>query len=362
MKKYFETHLSLSEWAIQTDLTNKEDIIKEDGTKRKRLQILNESIGLPIVKSYSFSYGEITEPSDSFRSFKMIAGEQDYALRVQPKVAGLPILRNRKLKVPELLKWIMSETIDFANYEYSFEPHIDPEVATIFIVEEKRIIGEFASGSILQLNKGIHEDKNSIYFEYDFSNWSFSNESKEIKTFLEEAFEFIYLKDKNKQVLFENNILESMNANFLNGYFEVIGSKKSGIVFIDYNRSLKNNLNGIELFREKRENLVNLIRGNVGCSGKVIGKAKVIKDEEIESAVIEKDEILVCHFTSPDYLPLIIASAAVVTDIGGILSHAAIVCRELKKPCIIGTKVATQKIKTGDLIEVDALEGIIKFL
>jgi rifampicin phosphotransferase len=50
----------------------------------------------------------------------------------------------------------------------------------------------------------------------------------------------------------------------------------------------------------------------------------------------------------------------VVINEGGILTHAAIICRELKKPCIIGTKIATKVLKDGDLIEVDANKGIIK--
>lgn len=55
-------------------------------------------------------------------------------------------------------------------------------------------------------------------------------------------------------------------------------------------------------------------------------------------------------------------AAAFVTDEGGMLCHAAIVARELKKPCIIGTKFATQILRDGDLVEVDANRGIITIL
>jgi len=51
-----------------------------------------------------------------------------------------------------------------------------------------------------------------------------------------------------------------------------------------------------------------------------------------------------------------------VTDEGGITCHAAIISRELKKPCIIGTKIATKVLKDGDLVEVDADKGIVKIL
>jgi len=55
-------------------------------------------------------------------------------------------------------------------------------------------------------------------------------------------------------------------------------------------------------------------------------------------------------------------AAAFVTDEGGMTCHAAIVAREMKKPCIVGTKIATQILKNGDLIEIDANKGIVKIL
>jgi pyruvate,water dikinase len=66
--------------------------------------------------------------------------------------------------------------------------------------------------------------------------------------------------------------------------------------------------------------------------------------------------------TRPEYISAMKKAAAIVTDEGGITCHAAIVSRELKKPCIIGTKIATKVLKDGDLVEVDADKGIVKIL
>ena len=66
--------------------------------------------------------------------------------------------------------------------------------------------------------------------------------------------------------------------------------------------------------------------------------------------------------TRPLFLPLIIKSSAFITDAGGTLSHAAITARELRKPCIVGTKIATRVLKDGDLVEVDANEGVVRIL
>lgn len=66
--------------------------------------------------------------------------------------------------------------------------------------------------------------------------------------------------------------------------------------------------------------------------------------------------------TTPDYFPAMRKVAAFVTDEGGITCHVAIVAREFGKPCIIGTKVATQVLHTGDMVEVDADSGVVRVL
>jgi phosphohistidine swiveling domain-containing protein len=76
----------------------------------------------------------------------------------------------------------------------------------------------------------------------------------------------------------------------------------------------------------------------------------------------EKGEILVAPMTSPEYVFAMKQSAAIVTDAGGLTSHAAIVSRELGKPCIVGSKIATQVLHDGDLVEVDANNGVVRKL
>ena len=66
--------------------------------------------------------------------------------------------------------------------------------------------------------------------------------------------------------------------------------------------------------------------------------------------------------TSPDYLPAMKRAAAILTDEGGMLSHAAIMSRELGKPCIVRCKIATKVLKNGDEIEVDADNGVVKII
>jgi len=100
------------------------------------------------------------------------------------------------------------------------------------------------------------------------------------------------------------------------------------------------------------------IKGMVASKGFAKGLARIIlKNEDFHK--FRAGDILVTNMTRPEFLPLIKKAVAIVTDDGGLTCHAAIVARELKKPCVIGTKIATKVLKDGDLIEVDANKGII---
>ena len=104
-----------------------------------------------------------------------------------------------------------------------------------------------------------------------------------------------------------------------------------------------------------------VITGQTANRGIATGKAKIVIDNSQLKKVF-KNDILVAPMTTPDFVPAMEKAAAFVTDEGGILCHAAIVGREMNKPCIIGTKIATKVLKDGDLVEVDADKGIVKIL
>jgi len=103
------------------------------------------------------------------------------------------------------------------------------------------------------------------------------------------------------------------------------------------------------------------IKGKPVFHGVVTGKVRIIKRKDQLSS-LAKGDILVTSMTTPDMIPAMKKVAAFVTDEGGITCHAAIIAREMKKPCITGTKNATQVLKDGDLVEVDANKGIVKII
>jgi phosphohistidine swiveling domain-containing protein/nucleoside diphosphate kinase len=106
---------------------------------------------------------------------------------------------------------------------------------------------------------------------------------------------------------------------------------------------------------------VDELKGQTACLGKVKGRVRVI-NIFADMKKMQKGDILVSIATNPDIVPAMKKAGAIVTEQGGITSHAAIVSRELGTPCIIGTKIATKVFKDGDLVEVDANKGIVRKL
>lgn len=103
------------------------------------------------------------------------------------------------------------------------------------------------------------------------------------------------------------------------------------------------------------------VKGVVAFKGIVRGKVKIVH-VPAESSKVEVGDILVTNMTTPAFVSAMHRAAAFVTNEGGITCHAAILARELKKPCITGTKNATKILKDGDMVEVDAEAGVVKRL
>lgn len=99
-----------------------------------------------------------------------------------------------------------------------------------------------------------------------------------------------------------------------------------------------------------------LVTGLGASPGLVSGTVRVLRSPD-SGGELEPGEILVAPMTSPDWVPTMRRAAAVVTDSGGVTCHAAIVSRELGIPCIVGARAATDKLRTGDIVTVDATHG-----
>lgn len=105
-------------------------------------------------------------------------------------------------------------------------------------------------------------------------------------------------------------------------------------------------------------NLPLLLQGKPASPGIGSGEVKLVKSpKEIDK--VKEGSVLVAVMTSPDFVPAMKRASAIVTDEGGMTSHAAIVSRELGVPCVTGTKKATALVKDGDLVTVDGTSGFV---
>ncbi len=199
-----------------------------------------------------------------------------------------------------------------------------------------------------------------------------------VESFLNNYFKLIsekhYLNIQQASSLFPEEILAilkgndiKINKNTLNNRFNfsvLFFSEKSFKLILGSKAiKIKQELETKEEKQNKKQLIKEnkVIKGAKAYGGLVRGEVQIVKSfNEIKK--FKKNKILVTTSTRPDFLPAIKKAAAIVTEQGGILSHAAITARELKTPCIIGTKIATKALKDGDLVEVDAEKGIIKIL
>ena len=149
-----------------------------------------------------------------------------------------------------------------------------------------------------------------------------------------------------------------------------IKERSKGYVLVSLNKGYK--IYTGKIFRSCYKEIVldpaktKVIKGNVAMRGRARGRVRLIlhnrRNIQKEVNSFKKGEILVTEMTRPDVVMACRKEAAIVTDEGGITSHAAIISRELKIPCIIATHNATQVLKTGDLVDVDADKGIVRKL
>jgi len=155
--------------------------------------------------------------------------------------------------------------------------------------------------------------------------------------------------DAGKLTLSKEVILDRLQ----NGYAYFIGYRTEALLTGDDRQKLIDILHPAT-----NEEIIKEIKGQIAYKGKVRAIARVILDRK-NASELQEGEILVTAMTSPDFVPAMKISSGIITNEGGVLCHAAIMSRELRKPCVIGTINATDVIKTGQILTLDADNGII---
>jgi phosphohistidine swiveling domain-containing protein len=360
LAELMKTQKSLTEWLDDIQHSDTEAIRHEDNEKRERLKVLNEVIGLPFDKPTQFDADELRETNKNFVLFLEAQGEELCALRLIPKKPNLPKLRMRGLSIKEAYSWFKKQEIDPEEYRADFIPHcIDSSWATIFIVNKHGIQGEIIFGGHHQLTQGFHDTSAPLVFRYDFKSWQLSPSDEKALEHLKKLAEHLHVPDVQKQKKLSEVLGASFVNGYLTGYFETQETSR-GIWFIDYSQSLGNMFSDTILMTEVSENAA-LVRGKTASSGKAKGEICIVDPNNLDVDFPENG-ILVCSVTTPNFVPLMKKASAIVTDQGGILSHAAIVARELHKPCIVGTGNATEILRNNQIVSVDADAGTVKLV
>lgn len=361
LPKFLQKQVSVTEWFSNINHQNIELIRSEENSRSQRLELLNHIIGLPFDKAHQFPALEVSQNKSNFKNFFSKHQNELCAIRLIPLDPKLPKLRMRGYTIKDALSWFKEQNIDPSQYRVDFIPHSNNQIwATIFIVNDQGIFGEMTKGGHYQLTQGFYDVGEPITFSFNWKKWQFSKKVPSLIKIIKEVVEKIRVENTAKQKQLIEKLDVQFTNNYLQGYFEALTTQEYGLWFIDYNRVMGKMYEDFSFSLSDNKSNHKIIKGFISSKGKVSGKAKIITPENFSGMKILEEEILICQMTTPDYLPLMQKAAAIVTDLGGVLSHAAIISRELGKPCITNTKKATQFFQNGDLIEVDANLGVIR--
>ena len=367
IKSYYERQISLSEWFENLGYKSTTEFRVEDNEKRERLRFLKEQIGMPFDQPVQFDATDLSQNTKKFEKYFQKHSEEYCALRLIPKDPELPKLRMRGLIIRKAYDWFKEQEIDPTKYRAEFIPHSErPLWSTIFIVNKNGIYGEIIRGMHNQLTQGFFDVNKPILFSFNFKKLILSTENKEAEEELRRIIDYLCVKDRKKQKIIQKELGVRFFNNYFEGYFETISVEEFGLWFVDFNRILGKTYKDFTLNPKKAikkySNSSRSIQGRSASGGTAKGIIRILDDSSVFKKTLGKGEILVCEMTSPDYIIHIKNAAAIVTDKGGILCHAAIIAREFNIPCIVGTNIATSFLKDGNLVEVDASKGTIKII
>ena len=321
--KLYATQISLTEWFARIGHKQTETFRQADNEKREYLEVLREELGVQYDKGIKLNLNEKT------------------ALRLIPLSPNLPKLRIRGKTIAESMRWFAEQKIDDTKYRAELIPHVDNAMwSTIFVINRQGIFGEIIKGNHHQLTQGFHVSGKPIRFSFDFKTWKLHPTNPPALKHLKEIMGILHVPNGAKQSRIKKRLAQaSFIKDYLQGYFETIISKEHGLWFSDYNTLLA-------------DAVLPAITAKTGGTPTSAGVARGIVGKEI----------LVCKMTTPQDLPLMMKSKGIITEMGGILSHAAIICRELKKPCITNVANAVKKFKPGTLLEMNGETGEIKII
>jgi pyruvate,water dikinase len=165
--------------------------------------------------------------------------------------------------------------------------------------------------------------------------------------------------------LLNNEVRDYLETRRLPSKTELIQRQRVSGLYVNQDGNVLLNTNEIqeleELIANKTVAKNGELRGTISSKGYAKGIVRIISNPH-SVKVFNEGDILITSMTNPEFLPLMKKAGAIVTEGGGVLSHAAIVSRELNKPCLLNVKAALKVFKDGDMVEVDANNGTVRLV
>ena len=271
---------------------------------------------------------------------------------------------------------------EFFNTKIKGQNKISKETLEKFFAYTQKLVGDYTKMNFEYTDKAFAEREKNKIIETNLSIVAkFKDEVRAVmnKTLFEADGYLPYIwKVLSEQLSVTPSLLDNLTqAEILALYngqrpdIERVTKRQKAFVYNDQSRISfegKDAQEIIETFEEKIEK-TDVLNGQVASKGKVEGKVKIIPvdysdfgrvNREIEK--MQQGDILVAETTAPELIVACKKAGAIVTDMGGLMSHAAIVSREFGIPCIVGTKNASKILKDGDRVEVDGNSGIVRIL
>ncbi len=202
--------------------------------------------------------------------------------------------------------------------------------------------------------KSKSEAVRHYYYIREASQYLWESEFRYCRYLLKRAGQLLGVDYDSLVYLFDEELFDVLEkGNISQKYQDIIARRKSKrpLALAYRERSL-------EVLLSTKESGVN---GITGSSGRARGKVKII-NSQAEFNKLEKDDVLVCPYTDPEWTVLFSLASAVVVDTGGSLSHAAIVAREYGIPAVLATGNATKVLHDGDIVVVDGSNGTVNII
>ncbi len=370
----------------QNSIWYESKIVWEDITKKLDTYLKDNSM-FDVTKALDKFYNEkkrrikelVVEKGEAREKLSEIYEIMSHVMAFVWLAHGLEEYFTKKLKeeVPKYVKGDIDKFIGDASFPKKKNAHglmedairngENPEAIAVeygWIKAREKFSEPFSADDIRELAKDVKPEEK--YIAVDIPD--------ELKQLFEEVQELVYFRTARTDVFYEFLFLSRPIIKEVGESFGILFSKvqyysiqsliegnpkkfENDICFATYEDE---SYIGEELIlKDEKIEKVDQVEGLVAYNGVVKGKAKIVVDiSELDK--VEEGDILVTQMTFPSYIVAMNKAKAFVTDEGSITCHAAIVAREMKKPCVTGTKIATIVFKDGDEIEVDADTGIVR--